>query len=338
LIVYLDTYINTIDIKKMLIIDTRESKLIDLIKNTTSFTLPYEVKNLQIGDIIISSSKYPDKQLIIERKCMTDMIASIKDGRYKEQKLRLQAEVSKTTHNTKRICYLIEGIISDLRLPNDKTLLYGSIVSSTFRDNIPLIRTNNLNETLDIITRIHERMNKDITDFFKENSKKNNTILDTQTNIISTINTNHINTNLIPDTQIPEIELRNNTTDNNTTDNNTTDNNTTDNNTTDNNTTDNNNNLYLQSIKKCKKDNLTPKLWNQISLTNIPGISTNIAIKINEKYKSIKILLQAYDTCSNNDERIKLISEIILTDTDKQKRRIGPVISKRIYEYLYLDE
>ena len=301
----------------MLIIDTRESKLIDLIKNTTSFTLPYEVKNLQIGDIIISSSKYPDKQLIIERKCMTDMIASIKDGRYKEQKLRLQAEVSKTTPNTKRICYLIEGIISDLRLPNDKTLLYGSIVSSTFRDNIPLIRTNNLNETLDIITRIHERMNKDITDFFKENSKKNNTILDTQTNIISTINTNPINTNLITDTQIPEIELQNNTTDNNTTD---------------------NNNLYLQSIKKCKKDNLTPKLWNQISLTNIPGISTNIAIKINEKYKSIKLLLQAYDTCSNNDERIKLISEIILTDTDKQKRRIGPVISKRIYEYLYLDE
>jgi len=307
----------------MLIIDTRESKLIELIKNTTSFTLPYEVKNLQIGDIIISSSKYPDKQLIIERKCMTDMIASIKDGRYKEQKLRLQAEVSKTTPNTKRICYLIEGIISDLRLPNDKTLLYGSIVSSTFRDNIPLIRTNNLNETLDIITRIHERMNKDITDFFKENSKKNNTILDTQNNIISTINTNPINTNLIPDTQIPEIELQNNTTDNNT---------------TDNNTTDNNNNLYLQSIKKCKKDNLTPKLWNQISLTNIPGISTNIAIKINEKYKSIKLLLQAYDTCSNEDERIKLISEIILTDTDKQKRRIGPVISKRIYEYLYLDE
>jgi len=301
----------------MLIIDTREGKLIELIKNTSSFTLPYEVKNLQIGDIIISSSKYPDKQLIIERKCMTDMICSIKDGRYKEQKLRLQAEVNNAQSNTKRICYLLEGIISDLRLPNDKTLLYGSIVSSTFRDNIPLIRTNNLNETLDIITRIHERMTKDITDFFKDNSIKKNTILDTQPTIISTINS-------IPDTTIintiSELDLQNNT------------------NSNENDTNDtNDNNLYLQSIKKCKKENLTPKLWNQITLTNIPGISTTIAIKINEKYKSIKLLLQAYDTCSNEDERIKLISEIILTETDKQKRRIGPVIAKRIYEYLYLD-
>ena len=308
----------------MLIIDTREGKLIELIKKTTSFTIPYEVKNLQIGDIIISSAKYPEKQLIVERKCMTDMICSIKDGRYKEQKLRLQSEVEKSNSNT-RICYLIEGVITDLRLPNDKTLLYGSIVSSTFRDNIPLLRTNSLNETLDIIIRIHERMSKEITDFFKENSIKKtivdttNTTLDTQTIIVDTIQ---------------EIEVVNNT--NNTT--NTTDTTNTTNTTDTTDTTDTNtNNLYLQSIKKCKKDNLTPKLWNQLSLTNIPGISTSIAIKINEKYKSIKLLLQAYDTCSNEDERIKLISEIILTETDKQKRRIGPVIAKRIYEYLYLD-
>ena len=299
----------------MLIIDTREGKLIELIKNTLSFTLPYEVKNLHIGDIIISSNKYPEKQIIIERKCMTDMICSIKDGRYKEQKLRLQAEVSNSPSNTKRVCYLLEGIITDLRLPNDKTLLYGSIVSSTFRDNIPLLRTHSINETLDIIIRIHERMNKDITDFFKENSIKkttvettntntNNTTLDIQPIIVDSINTN----------TTPEIELQNESNENNT-----------------------DNNLYLQSIKKCKKENLTPKVWNQIALTNIPGISSTIAIKINEKYKSIKLLLQAYNTCSNEDERIKLISEIILTETDKQKRRIGPVIAKRIYEYLYLD-
>jgi len=67
----------------MITIDTREHKLIELIKNTSSFTIPYEIKNLQLGDIIITPSKYPDKSLIIERKCMTDMIASIKDGRYK---------------------------------------------------------------------------------------------------------------------------------------------------------------------------------------------------------------------------------------------------------------
>ena len=314
----------------MLIIDTREGKLIELIKKTSSFTIPYEVKNLQIGDIIISPTKYPEKQLIIERKCMTDMICSIKDGRYKEQKLRLKAEES-NSQNTKRICYLIEGIINDLRLPNDKTLLYGSIVSSTFRDNIPLLRTNNINETLDIIIRIHERMNKDITDFFscKETNNKNiitttlptpelNTINDNYNDNTTTILTNTILEPSINISQTLEINLQNKE---------------------DNNTLEiqEPNNLYLQSIKKCKKENLTPKIWNQIALTNIPGISTTIAIKINEHYPSIRNLLQAYDNCSNEEESIKLISEIILTESEKQKRRIGTVISKRIYEYLYLD-
>ena len=288
----------------MLIIDTREGKLIELIKNTLSFTIPYEVKNLQIGDIIISPTKYPEKQLIIERKCMTDMICSIKDGRYKEQKLRLKAEES-NSQNTKRICYLIEGIINDLRLPNDKTLLYGSIVSSTFRDNIPLLRTNNINETLDIIIRIHERMNKDITDFFSCKEINNNS------------NNNNNNNNNTTTITLPTPELT--TIIDNT------------------NTILEPNNLYLQSIKKCKKENLTPKLWNQLALTNIPGISSNIAIKINEHYPTIRHLLQAYDNCSNEEESIKLISEILLTETEKQKRRIGTVIATRIYEYLYLD-
>ena len=304
----------------MLIIDTREGKLIELIKNTSSFTLPYEVKNLQIGDIIISSNKYPEKILIIERKCMTDMICSIKDGRYKEQKLRLQAEVANTTNT--RMCYLIEGIISDLRLSSDKTLLYGSIVSSVFRDNIPLLRTNSLVETLDIITRIHERMNKDINDFFteKEKEKKNKHNDINISNTPDTTVTISTNTTLATHNNKEQLELDIPIS-----------------NIEESITALEQNNLYLQSIKKCKKDNLNPKLWNQLALTNIPGVSTNIAIKINEIYPTIRHLLQSYDNCTNEEESIKLISEIILTDTDKQKRRIGKVISKRIYDYLYLD-
>ena len=49
----------------MLIIDTREGKLIELIKKTPSMNIPYEIKNLQIGDIIISSSKFPEKSLYL---------------------------------------------------------------------------------------------------------------------------------------------------------------------------------------------------------------------------------------------------------------------------------
>ena len=313
----------------MITIDTREHKLIELIKNTSSFTIPYEIKNLQLGDIIITPSKYADKSLIIERKCMTDMISSIKDGRYKEQKIRLQSEGSNS--NT-IICYLLEGLVNDLRKPNDKILLYGSIISSIFRDTIPIIRTTSLQETLEIIIRLYERMTKNINDFFtlkNNNLQQDIEINDTPERIIINTSNSIVNTSnsisFILDTPIILNDNLNNKNNNNET------------NKTINNENTENNNLYLHSIKKCKKDNMTPKLWNQLILTNIPGVSTSIAIKINEVYPTLTSLLNAYTNCETDNDRIKLLSTILLTHTEKQKRHIGKVISKRIYEYLYLD-
>ena len=296
----------------MPIIDNREGKLIELIKNTQSFTIPYELKSLQIGDIIISNNKYPNKSIIIERKCVQDMLASIKDGRYKEQKIRLQAEKCNSNGN-KLICYLIEGFSQDVRYPAEKKVFHGSIISSIFRDEIPLIRSMSLNETLEIIIRIHDRMDKDMNDFFKPitntNTNTNININEISTTTDSTITDSTKTENNVLKDEEPNIqnggEIANST--------------------------------YLNSIKKCKKDNLTPKLWNQISYTNIPGVSTNIATKISEVFPTLKKLFKEYDKCETDDSRIKLISEIILTDNGKTKRRIGEVVSKRVLEYLYKD-
>ena len=293
----------------MLIIDNREGKLIELIKSTPSFTIPYELKSLQIGDIIISNNKYPDKTIIIERKCVPDMLASIKDGRYKEQKIRLQAEKCNSNGN-KIICYLIEGSSQDVRYPQEKKVLHGSLISSIFRDEIPLIRSMSLIETLEIIIRIHDRMEKDMNDFFKPISITNEIPITTEiiTTEITTEITNENNSKEEPNIQT-DCEISN--------------------------TSNTSNSTYLNSIKKCKKDNLSPKLWNQISLTNIPGVSTNIATKISEVFPTLKKLFQEYDKCETDDSRIKLISEIILTDNGKTKRRIGEVVSKRVLDYLY---
>jgi crossover junction endonuclease MUS81 len=269
----------------MIIIDNREIKLIELIKNTPSFKLPYELQNLAIGDIIISPPT-TESRLIIERKCITDLIASIKDGRYKEQKTRLLAEANNTSRTI--FCYLIEGRLgNEFRYPTDKIMFNGAIVSCAFRDKIPLIRTSNLTETIDIIIRIYDRMIKDITDFFPI------------TNMNSITNTTNSNISQ------------------------------------DGNGNGNGNNTYLDTIKKCKKDNMNPTLWNQIALSSIPGVSTNISQKITEVFPSIKILLEAYNNADNEEQRIKLISEIILTDNGKTKRRIGNVVSKKIMEYIY---
>jgi ERCC4-type nuclease len=322
----------------MIIIDTREAKLIELIKSTSTLKIPYLVENLQIGDIIIryqfdenSSSK--TYNIILERKCITDMIASIKDGRYKEQKIRLQSEVAKNTKTTPSttlsttlsitlsttqtiIAYILEGSQNELRLPQDKTMLNGSIISSLFRDKIPILRTYTLQETLDIIIRLHDRLSKDKNDFFptkeSKESKESESILEDVSkletldkidkpedgNSIAVADTNSI------------VEANSNSNSNE------------------------NGNLYLQSIKKCKKDNINPKLWNQMCYMNIPGISSNIAIKISEVYPTIKSLFEGYENCSTDLEKELLLSGIVLTDTEKQKRRIGNVVSKRVYEFL----
>jgi crossover junction endonuclease MUS81 len=272
----------------MLILDSREVKLIELIKSKspTEFKIPYTTENLQIGDIIIKHTlDNITYSLIIERKCVTDMIASIKDGRYKEQKIRLLAELANSSNTI--ITYLLEGSSTELRLQQDKTMFNGSIISSTFRDKIPIIRTYSLAETLEILTRLHERFTKDITDFFTP--KKNNTqSLEQQ-----------IQPQQNQDTGVGSVS-------------------------------DGVNSLYLQSIKKCKKDNLTPVTWNHICYMNIPGISSNIAIKIAEVYPKLKDLILAYQTLDSESEKENLIANIVLTDTDKQKRKIGPVISKRV--------
>jgi ERCC4-type nuclease len=67
-----------------LYIDTRESQAIKELNNTE-----YNVIPLDIGDFQIKS--VGDTFVIFERKLLSDLLSSIKDGRYKEQSLRLNS-------------------------------------------------------------------------------------------------------------------------------------------------------------------------------------------------------------------------------------------------------
>jgi crossover junction endonuclease MUS81 len=289
----------------MIIIDTREAKLIDLF---TTNNIEITVSNLAIGDVILKHSLEAETfEVIIERKCVQDMVASIKDGRYKEQKIRLLAEVNNASKERHiRISYLIEGTPAELRAPPDKTMLSGSIISSIFRDGIPTLRTYNLQETYDLLVRFHGRLIKDYQDFFP--SKPISNIL---TNIISTAtqpvtssegegNGNGNGNNTILEGDIAHSSIN-----------------------------------YLASVKKNKKDNMTPAMWNINTLCGIPGVSNAIAIKIAERYPTIRSLLDVYHASPDDNSRECLLAEIILTETDKQRRRIGNVVSKRVYEYFY---
>ena len=86
-------------------LDYREIKLNDLcqIHLADKPEIKMVTENLPLGDIIICNDDGKEK-VIIERKSLADLAASIRDGRYKEQSFRLnQCELP--NHH---IYYLIE--------------------------------------------------------------------------------------------------------------------------------------------------------------------------------------------------------------------------------------
>lgn len=142
-----------------IIIDCREKLLIESIKYLKSldkkFTdIEIEIKNLDLGDIIIRDKEGTDV-LIIERKTASDLISSIKDGRYNEQSFRLDG-IENHNHN---IIYLIEGNIKGLS--SDKQMVYSSIFSINYYKGFSVYRSDNVQESGYILLNMCLKLNKE---------------------------------------------------------------------------------------------------------------------------------------------------------------------------------
>ena len=138
-----------------IIIDEREIKLYEkflLMDNVDSIVK--EV--LPIGDIIIQTDKGIEV-CIIERKSLSDLLSSIKDGRYEEQSYRL---INASGHHRHNIIYIIEGMMSTIRCEKEKTLIYSSITSLSFYKGFTVLRTCNIQETADLIRGITLKIDK----------------------------------------------------------------------------------------------------------------------------------------------------------------------------------
>ena len=155
-------------------IDCREKALLEecnkqqLINDSSQF-IKIISENIPLGDIIIYDDNNNEK-LIIERKTLLDLAASIRDGRYTEQGYRLQ-QCSMHNHN---IIYLIEG---DLRYYKpfksniDKKALLSSMLSINYFKGFSLFRTITLTETaewlLQVTTKLHKESSS--TSYYSKN-------------------------------------------------------------------------------------------------------------------------------------------------------------------------
>ena len=130
-------------------IDMRET---DLIKAITG--IPVLVESLPIGDVIICDDAGTEK-LIMERKTINDLLASIKDGRYDEQSCRLSG-LPIQNHN---IIYLIEGDI--IRTHSSRSLLFSSLFSLGYYKGFSVVRTMSVEETAFFIMNTVQKMEKE---------------------------------------------------------------------------------------------------------------------------------------------------------------------------------
>jgi len=143
-------------------IDTRETEIKKFFKDAKYA----KVEQLPLGDVIF---QWNGKDIwIIERKQITDLAHSIKDGRFREQKIRLLSN-----YKPSQILYLIEG---NLDLPLNMEIqtnmpvktLYSSIYNMMLRDDLKVYKTSGMNETLRFLKNFVWKMQTQGKSFMKQ--------------------------------------------------------------------------------------------------------------------------------------------------------------------------
>ena len=265
------------------IIDEREQSLYEKCYsivhtegNCTNVQLSKKV--IPLGDILINTDE--DKPVcIIERKSLSDLLASIKDGRYEEQSHRLLHASGLVPHN---IIYIIEGLTSNLRSLMEKKIVYSSIASLNFFKGFSVFRTNSVQETAEMIVWISDKIDRNFTKgiipaYLKQ---MHNTPLFVDTTTTDELQ-NIVCTPILDSTSNPMFDQT---------------------------LSENYSNFatptpYSNFVKKVKKDNITPENIGEILLSQIPGISSVTAQAIMKLHPSFPRLIQELEQnpeCLNN--------------------------------------
>jgi ERCC4-type nuclease len=237
-------------------IDVRETELIAKCESLASIfpNVNFLKEQLPLGDIIINDGH--NELLIIERKSLTDLAASIKDGRYEEQSYRLNG----IEHHNHNIVYLIEGDFSKFNAFKfnafkngsgslDKQTLYSAMFSINYYKGFSLMRSQSVDETANIIFNMAHKLAKETNNKHAFYSNSNS-------------NSNSNTTNALPSEPDTVKEADKD---------------------------------YCAVIKKVKKDNVTAENIGEIMLCQIPGVSSASALAIFEQFKTLPNLIKCIE-------------------------------------------
>jgi len=260
------------------------------------------VEPLPLGDIIINNGQIDN--IIVERKSLSDLASSIKDGRYDEQSYRLNG----LPHHNHNIVYLIEGDLAkfnSFKERIDKQILYSAMFSINYYKGFSLMRSINMDETAFIICNMAYKIGKDLNKqpYFLHplqkvvsidtNASANEVAVIEGESIISTSGAVIEGESIISANEAV-ISSKD----------------------------------YCSVIKKVKKDNITEDNIGEIMLCQIPGISSVTALTIMEKFKNLPNLVKCIQ--DNPD----CLNGISTTDVNGKLRKISKTAIATIVKYL----
>lgn len=144
-----------------IILDTRERDLIPLFQNLS--TAEPLIKALPVGDCWIGLSaedtaSSPPGGLVIERKTVADLEASLTDGRYREQRTRLLAFCAE---HKARALYCIEGSLDRLGGKKTQQELWCILNRLMLRYGVFVAQTESLQETAKYIQTLASQLTQD---------------------------------------------------------------------------------------------------------------------------------------------------------------------------------
>jgi len=277
-----------------LVLDERETGLYSAIlqlqqNQKVKIEIEIEKRVLDLGDILIVSSNNNDEKkediilLMIERKSLSDLVASIKDGRYEEQSHRLQHASGIPNHN---IIYIIEGMFSQLWSLQDKKMILSAMTSLSFFKGFSVIRTCSISETAEFLVNMGDKIERDMKKG-KKSAFSNQISQISPTKIIETREEEEVGQVVeeeiktgeeVVEEEEEEVEQ-----------------------------VKEEQKKYCEVVKKVKKENITKDNMGEIILCQIPGISSTTAIAImNYVDRSLIKLLDILKTSPEELQNIKI--------------------------------
>ena len=281
-----------------IIIDERERMLYEKLSEIHSTAVPSPdsviiKKVLDIGDISIVDDE-DNNIVIIERKSLADLLASIRDGRYDEQSHRLLHSTGIHPHN---IIYLIEGNLSSLK-PKDRKLVHSTMTSIGHFKGMSIIRTATVSESAEFIFTFVDKYLRNLAKKLTPKYTNRPTLLAKMEENSNSTETQDVVGDVIysvvDPSPVPAPTEQ----------------------------------MYVDVVKKVKKDNLTPTNIGAIFLSQIPNISSVSAKAIMAKYdNSLPNLIKDLETNSG-------CLEGICTENAGKKRKLGSNAIKNVRLFL----